>query len=80
MLEAAESPTVMMVLPALEELNGKLKIILNGVRLNPDFNTVPTMDESLAFEALNALHRIIYYDMWPAAFMFHPGLRGLLFF
>lgn len=79
LLEAAETPTIMLVLPAVEDIKRKVQMIANGVRQGPLFSPVSPEDQSLASSTLAALDRIVLHDFWAASCLLHPGLRTLSF-
>lgn len=79
MLESSKTPTLMMVLPVLEELKKKLNQISRGISQAPNFEPVFSYDQSLAMSTLNAIQKINLHDIWCAACLIHPGLRGMCF-
>lgn len=79
MFEACDSPKIMLILPALEDIKRKLRMIDNEVRQRPEFAEVSSEDQSLASSILFVLDRIILYHSWAATCLLHPRLRTLSF-
>lgn len=63
LLEADSKPTIMQVIPALETIKKKLRLLSNGVRQGPDLIIVEGGAQTLAKSTLDALDKIQIHDL-----------------
>lgn len=78
-LESSKKPTLVKVLPMLEELKTKLTFQSSGI-VDPSTNVAPSEHtQLLAKRTLEALNNIDYHDLWCASCFLHPGLSSFSF-
>lgn len=78
-LEANGTPTIMKILPMLEDMKQYLKLLSLGVAQSSDADITHAYTRTLAHATLQSLEGIRYHDMWAAACVLHPGLSSLFF-
>lgn len=76
-VEATDTPTLMLVLPLLEELKRKLGFIVNGILDGSNFVRSSFQDKKLATGTIAALNKNQLHDLWPYYCLLHPGLHTL---
>lgn len=78
-LEASSRPTLMKVIPLLEDVKGKLICLSSGIISPTTLEAPHEMVQLLAKHTLTQLNEIVYHDLWCAACFLHPGLKTFNF-
>lgn len=80
LLERSNLPNDMIVLHALEDINGKLRIIANVFSRGPNFPEIYTQKQPLASSTISAISGNPAYDFWAAICILHPWLHSCSLF
>lgn len=78
-LEGALKPTMIKVLPMLEDINQCIRMLSSGVADGPSRTEPGELTVLLASVILKVLDNINSYDLWCAACVLHPGLSSFSF-
>lgn len=78
-LEASQKPTMHHVLPIIEELKGKLRLLSSGVPIDTTQEPPHELTQQLSKQTLAQLSNIRYHDVWCASCFLHPGLSSFHF-
>lgn len=76
-LEGCKTPTLMKVIPMLEDIKHSLKLL--GAGYGQNMETADAYTRTLSDVTQRCLEGIVYHDMWAAACVLHPGLSSFYF-
>ena len=78
-LQASQKPTLMKVLPMLEDIKQRLLLISNSITHGSSLVTPHKFSSKLAKVTLSKISEMTMHDMWFASCVLHPGLRSFSF-
>lgn len=78
-LEASTRPTLIKVLPMIEDVKSKLVFLASGICSQQTYEPPHECTKLLAQCTLDQLRNVYYHDMWCAATLIHPGLYSFHF-
>lgn len=78
-LEVSNHIMIVRVIPMLEDSKASLPFVSSGAMNLLTMIAAILPPRGLAKATLSAIDNIVYYDLWAASLVTHPGLRGLSF-